>query len=240
MQSRFQSLMRVATIVLVVAILVMVGLLVRHVITSDNTPRTELERAVVAAEEAVRADPEDPSARVKLAAAYLESGAMAAAQEQGEIAVRLDPNDPSAYYVLGLVYLKRGDTEAAIEQLTTAVETEGQLAGFYQDAWAALAEAYDQDGQPERAIEAMDQSINMGPENAQYLVRRAELYERQEMWADALADYVFAITYVPDYEPAIEGIERIRSEHPEAVDEAREKFEIMVPGSEEATTAPAE
>ncbi len=238
MQSRFQSLLRIATIVIVVAILVMVGLLVRYVITTDDTPRTELERAVVAAEESVRADPEDAPARVKLAAAYLESGAMGAAQEQAEIATRLDPNDPSAYYVLGLVLLRQDDQSAAIVQLTKAVETEGQLAGFYQDAWAALAEAYDQDGQDDKAIEAMDKSINLGPENAQYLVRRGELYERQEMWADALADYVFAATYVPDYEPAVEGIERITSEHPEAVDEAREKFEIMVPGSEEATAAP--
>lgn len=218
MESRISLVLRVATVVLVIAIVGVGALMVREIAFRDPTPRTEAERAVVAAEQAVRANPEDPAARVKLAAAYLEQGATRSAAEQAEIAVRLAPADPAGYYVLGIAQRRNGDNEAAIRNLEKAVGTEGQVAAFYQDAYAALARAYEDMGDIDKALEMMDESINNGPENVVLLVERAQMYERLERWAEALFDYTLAMRYVPDYEPAVERFDEIAAQHPDAYD----------------------
>jgi tetratricopeptide (TPR) repeat protein len=216
MDSRISLLLRVVMVVLVVVILGIGAMFVREVAFKDPTPRTEAERAVVASEEAVRANPEDPAARTKLASAYLERGAVASAIEQAQIAVRLAPSEPAGYYVLGLAQRRNGDSDAAIKSLETAVATEGQLAAFYQDAYAALSRAYEDRGDEEKAIEAMDESIKNGPENVVLLVERAKMYERLEKWAEAIFDYTLAMRYVPNYEPAVEGFDNLAAAHPDA------------------------
>lgn len=243
MQSRFALLLRIATVIVVVGIAVVLGFLLKFVLSPDTVPKTELERAVVAAEEAVKADPENSDARIKLAAAYLESGALSSAEKQADIALRLAPDDPAAFYIVGLVAYKNENYSKAITNLSKAANTEGELAAFYQDAWAALADAYDADGQYQKALDAMDKSINEGPENAQYLVRRAQLYESHKKWADALYDFAVAKTYAPDFQEAVDGFNRISEAHPEAVQEAKERWQDDFPTSdstEETEAAPGE
>lgn len=240
MQRRAASIIKILSWLAVAGIVVMLGLLVDHLVFgggASSAPRTEAERAVFAATEAVEANPEDPAARVKLASAYLEQGAVDAALKQARLAVQMDPADPTAYYVLGLAYERAGDGEAAMENLERATTTEGQLAAFYQDANVALARVYLADGRTEDAFTAMDQAIDLGPENAVLLHQRGLMYEEIGEYADALLDYTLALRYVPDYEPALEAYRRVSSEHPEAVDEMRERFDLeTILGSEAATT----
>src|SRR5512143_2448847 len=101
MLSRAVPLFRIITIVLVVA-LVAIGLLIfREVLfaRSDAAPKTEVQRATQAAEAAVKANPKDANARIKLAAAYLEQKNTAKAVEQAEIAIRLKPDEPAGQYI---------------------------------------------------------------------------------------------------------------------------------------------
>lgn len=238
MRFQLSGILNVLTIVLVIGIVAVVALFGTFLLDNDRTPTTELERAVVAAEEAVRANPEDANARIKLAAAYLESGALAAAEEQASVGARLAPTDPSAQYALGLVYSKRGDNEKAIATLTKAANMEGQLAGFYQDVYAALAQVYQRNDQADKALESINGALDFGPENALLLIERAKIYEAEELWADALYDYQQARSYSPDLEEAVEGATRVANEHPESVEEAKQRFEEDNSGSSEPTDAP--
>lgn len=233
MDYRATNVLRIVTIVLVIAIAAVGVLLVSYLIadSGDTTPRTELERAVIAAEEAVRANPESAPSRIKLAAAYLESGALAAAREQADIAIRLSPDDPEGPYILGLIESKDGDHKAAIVQFRKAVGAEGQLAAFYQDVWRSMSSAYERSGDTSQAIGAMDEALNFGPENAELLANRGRLYEAEERWVDALYDYVQAITFVPDYEEALEAARRIVRDHPEALEKLQYQFEVEAPES---------
>lgn len=226
MLSRAMPLLRVATIALAVAILAIAGAFVRFFVLGarSEVPRSEMERAVLAAEEAVRADPETSSARVKLASAYLEQGAKGSAEEQAKIAVRLDPEDPAAHYVLGLVQAARGDDRTAVKTLTKAANTEGQLGPFYQDVWASLSKAQLRLGEEKNALTSIEKAINFGPENAALLYERGQIYEQSKEWADALYDYSLAIQYVPDYEAARDAYDDLAKSHPEAVKEYQKKF----------------
>jgi tetratricopeptide (TPR) repeat protein len=191
-----------------------------------DTPETELERAILAAEEAVRANPQDAAARTKLAAAYLDQGLTGAAAEQAEDALKLDPSDPTPLYVLGRAQLAMGDVDDAVVTLEKAANTEGQLAQFYQDSFYALSQAYEEKGDEEKALEALDEAVNNNPDNVLMIVSRAEYYERHEMWADALFDYTIVLTYVPDHEEALERYTEIAEEYPDAEVQALEWIEI--------------
>jgi len=244
LSSRVLPLLRLLIVVLVVGIVVMVGALLRYAITnSSNTPRTEAERAIVAAEESVRINPNDPTARIKLAAAYLEQGATSKSLEQARIAVRLSPTDPSPYYVLGLAENEARQYDEAIANLTKATSMEGQLAGFYQDAYFALAHAQEAKGNVTAALTSMDQAIANGPSNTPLLVERAQMFERAKMYYDAAVDYAWALRYVPDYSQAREALDKIKQDHPKDYKRAVDRVANMMAGtkpagSDDTTTAP--
>lgn len=238
MQPTDQSVLRWVIIGLVVAV-VALGAVVAYTFVdqlSVSTPETELERAILTAEEAVRANPQDAAARTKLAAAYLDQGLTGAAAEQAEAALKLDPADPTPLYVLGRAQLKMGDVDAAIVTLEAAATTEGQLAQFYQDSYYALSQAYEESGDTSAAVGALDEAVNNNPDNVLLVFSRGQYYERHEMWADALFDYTIVLTYVPDHEEALEAYTRIAEEYPEAEVQAREWIEIWSsdPGSDDA------
>ena len=228
MQLTNQSVLRILTIALVVAVVVLGGVVAYTFIDQLNsdTPTTELERAVMSAEEAVRANPEDGAARTKLAAAYLDQGLTGAAVEQAELAISIDPADPTPQYVLGLAQLKSGDYEAAVATLDKAATSPGQVAQFYQDAYFALSQAHEGLGDQESALQALDEAINNNPDNALMVLERARYYERQEMWADALFDLTIVLTYDPGHEEALAAYETIAEAHPEAEEEAMKNIDI--------------
>jgi tetratricopeptide (TPR) repeat protein len=233
--SRYVPLLRVVIIVLLVVVVALAGAVLWQSVVGANvdSPRSELERGVAAAEQAVKADPDNPTARVKLAAAYLESKRYGEARDQAEIALRLSPENAAGYYILGLSHVSAGDLDAGIANLEKAVTTEGQLAAFYQDAYVALARAQADNGDLEGAIESMGEALDKGPENALLLHERGTFFERAEMWTDALYDYAFALEYVPDYEPAQEAFDRLAAAHPDALDALKQIATEL--GSEEST-----
>ena len=234
---RTSTILRVLVVVLIIGLVVMAGAFVRLIVTGGqpDAPRTELERAVFAAEEAVKANPEDPASRLKLAAAYMEQNSYGLAEEQAEIALRLSPNDPGAFYIIGLSQQRQDDNKNAIENLTKAVDSDGQVAQFYQDAYVALARAQEADGDVEGALESLNKAIDFGPENALLLYERGQMFERQDNFTFAAMDYGWALSYVPSYQPARDAFERIQEEHPKEWDEAVKLLqETEAPGGAEA------
>ncbi|MHB9148475.1 MAG: tetratricopeptide repeat protein [Thermoleophilia bacterium] len=238
MLARSLPLLRVFVVVLVVALVIVLGALGWVILFDQNsdTPRTEAERSLLAAEQAVKANPESATSRVKLAAAYIEQGRFGDATEQAEIAVRLSPDDPSAYYILGKAQDAGGNASAAIASLEKAAGLEGQIAAFYQDVYVALARVHEKAGNDEAALSSMDTAIDFGPENAILLFERGQIHESQGNWSFALLDYAWALDYVPNYEPALNAFSNLSAAHPEALGEVRQWQEQ---GQEEATeTAP--
>lgn len=215
MSARAVQILRLVIVVLVVAIVGFAAATVRHIVSADpSTPKTELDRAVFAAEEAVKANPDDPTARVKLAAAYLERNNTRGALEQSRFAVRLAPKEPAAYYVLGMSLAAQGDHDEAIKQLTKAADTKGQMAPFYQDVNVALAREYEAIGNSKKAIVAMSKALNYGPENVVLLVERAQMNERAKDWMNAMDDYAAALEYMPQHEEARKAFNKLKKDHP--------------------------
>jgi tetratricopeptide (TPR) repeat protein len=82
------------------------------------------KQAASAFQEAVRADPNDFQARLRLGAALYKARMLKAAREQLDAAVELDPNSSSARYELARVERAQGDLGAALKNLQIAERQE--------------------------------------------------------------------------------------------------------------------
>jgi Flp pilus assembly protein TadD len=125
-------LLKAIAFILFLAILVTLVSIAKSLLVKDKlvAPRTELERAEYTAVQATKANPNDPKARIKLAAVYLEKGNAVSAIKEALNATRLAPDDAEAFYVLGLSYKAQGDLVKAKNELIKSTKTTGQLAPF--------------------------------------------------------------------------------------------------------------
>lgn len=227
-----QRIVKIAIGVLVVAIVVVSGALLRFVFSGGrpSAPRTELERVVFSSEEAVRANPNDPAARIKLAAAYLEEKNTRGAMDQAKVAVRLQPDKPDAYYMLGLAQDATGDHAGAVKTLTKAVGIKGQLAQFYQDTYVALGQAQEQAGDAKAALASMSKAIDYGPENTVVLVARGDMYKRMNKFYEAAVDYVWTLYYDPQNSQVRSELEQMARDHAAEVKKASQTVAKIADG----------
>ncbi len=234
---RLVPVLKGVIVVCVVGLIVLAGLFVRFVVVGglgDNVPRSEVERGVFAAEEAVQANPKNADARIRLAAAYIERNSPRQAIEQAQLAIRLEPKNPAAYYVLGLAQTKLGQNDAAVVSLVKAANTQGQQAPFYQDAFTALARAYERAGDDKKAIDSFTKAINFNPENSLLLYERGQYFERKKDWKMALYDYGWALTYAPNYQPARDRFDAIAKDHPKELKEIQSSITAQTQGLQPA------
>lgn len=206
------TVIRWLTYLVIAGIIFVSVLLVNSLVnqTRIKTPRTEVERAIVVAEMAVKADPNDPRARANLAAAYLAAGRFSDAVRQSEYAIRLNPDDGSGYLVLGIAQRELGRFDDAVKNIRRAIEDKNKTADWYVKAWLELAITYEKKGDYKKAKEALDGAIGFFPEAANLYLERARVTEKLGNYYGALLDYQAVLTFDPDNREAREAIDRIR------------------------------
>lgn len=211
-------LLKMIIVVLVIAVFGTGGLIIRHIVfdSKDTTPRTEAERALLLAAQAVKADPNDPRARIKLAAVYLDIGRINVAVSEAQTATKLAPDDAEAFYILGLAQREKGNLSGAAITLEKAVKMEGKLAPFYQTCWAELARIYLKQERYKEAIKAYDSALGFGPESAPLLYEMGRAYEQSGDKAKAIAYFEEALQFVPDYNEAQKALAKLKKEQASA------------------------
>jgi len=65
------------------------------------------------------------------------------------------------------------------------------------------------------------------------LFEQGQLYERSEDWTNAMDDYLSALSFSPDYEPAKSALEKLMKDHPAEYKKLVESYDGT------ATAAPA-
>lgn len=198
--------------VLVAAIVFVGALLVYSIVnqTQDKTPRTEAERAIIVAETAVKADPNDPKARANLAAAYLAAGRYSDALKQAEYAMKLNPDEGTGFLVAGIAQRELGRYDEAIKNIEKALQDQNKTADWYMKAWIELAVTYEKKGDLKGAKKALDGAIGYFPEGADLYYERARITEKMGNYYGALLDYQAVLLFDPENEAAKDAINRIR------------------------------
>jgi tetratricopeptide (TPR) repeat protein len=198
--------------VLVAAIIFVFILLINSYVnqTKNKTPRSEAERAIIVAETAVKADPNDPKARANLAAAYLAAGRYSDALKQADYAIKLNPDEGTGYLVKGIAQRELGQFDDSIKNIERALKDQSKTADWYMKAWIELALTYEKKGDLKKAKEALDGAISFFPEGADLYYERARISEKLGNYYGALLDYQAVLEFDPDNRQAREAINRIR------------------------------
>jgi len=221
------AILRGAIVLVTIAIVIVGILVVRAALqaSANKTPRTEAERAVMVAEEAVKADPNDAHARADLAAAYLAAGRYSDASKQAEYAIRLNPDEGTGYLVAGIAARELGRYEEAINYLRRGLEDQSKTADWYMKAYAELARTYEKAGRLKDAKEALNDAIGFFPEGADLYFERARITEKMKDYKNAILDYQAVLEFDPTNEAAKEAIKRLQplAEQQESTGTAKKK-----------------
>lgn len=129
------------------------------------------DRAVEQAEQAVRSDPGDLTARVSLGGAYLMRARDTEAITQFSTVLQVDPSFLDARRGLGIAYLRQGKPELAIPDFQQIIEARrgGEFAGVdkpLQEAYYFLASAQVKLQQHDAAIDSAQHALTIDKTDA--------------------------------------------------------------------------
>jgi tetratricopeptide (TPR) repeat protein len=120
----------------------------RHGYAEALWQRGALDEAVAQMEEAVRLSGNDPERRVQLGGMYLHRGEAQRAGQQASLALAADPQHAGAWALSGQVQQAQGERDAALASFHRALS----LRANYPQVQIAIAEIYQQQNRPQRAL----------------------------------------------------------------------------------------
>lgn len=107
-----------------------------------------------------------------LGLAYLEENQLDKAEEEFLKVVNKVPDDAMGYANLGIIYMRKGQYDKAEEQLNDAINIDSEN----PDIKLILAEVFEAAGENKKAIEVLQQSLDLYPNHIRSLYRISELF----------------------------------------------------------------
>ncbi len=203
--ARLNRMLLWALVAVSVVVLGVTGFLAWTVFMTPDVPRSALEQDLFRTRGLVELSPDDPNARVEYASALYRAGDVQAAVRELEAALEIQPGHGGALYNLAVVHWYNGERDKAIEDLRTLV----QKHPADQAAWFRLG-AFLEDRQDWKgAGEAFQRAVELRPEDAPARVRFGRALAKLDKVEEARAQYEAALQYVPDYKPALEGLDAL-------------------------------
>lgn len=156
--------------------------------------------AIPALQEMIHLQPERPSTYIQLGKAHRQNGDPEKARDVFSKISGLDHATPSGLYQAGDALLDMGDIEPAMNCLEKAAhisQANAQSDPILPEIWARLADGLTMNGQPEEALDLLDQAIAEDLDQPQYRVKKADLLIDQERYQAALASLKNALDLNP-------------------------------------------
>jgi import receptor subunit TOM70 len=130
----------------------------------------------------------------KAVAAY-ESHDWAAAEKALRSLVASEPENAAAYAYLALVHLEQDKAGPAGEEVSKA----GELAADSVETKVARARLAVENGEPDRAMAILSETLEAEPGNTLALYHRGQVYFRSDQFEAAAADFEKVIEEKPDH-----------------------------------------
>lgn len=199
--------LRVAVLVVFVALLVVGVMLFRTLMFEEREPRTMAELKIYRAEQMVKKVPDDPRSRWALGSAYLEVGRDEEAAEEFKTAVKLAPDSWELHFALGNAYVVLAKQRAAVKEFKTAIK----LAPTVGDNYYSLGKVYLDAKQYEEAVKVLQEGLKVGAGAADTRFLLAQAYEATGKSELAIKEYRETLRYLPDYQEARTALERLEN-----------------------------
>lgn len=127
----------------------------------ESAPITDPEELVLAWQEVVEAQPDDPQAHYNLGVALAEVGRSEEALREYQATIRLDPNHFPALYNVGNNLARLQQFDEAIEMFNRAILVDGDFAPVH----FMLGVAYFESGRFDDAVSATRQGLEIDPDD---------------------------------------------------------------------------
>jgi tetratricopeptide (TPR) repeat protein len=220
----------IAILSMTIVVLAVVGWMVYAVIALTAAPRTAVERQVMTLENLSRSEPTNGQVWADWAKALMGTGDLSRAADViargSEVASDTAPIELAEASLL----VKQGRPGDALDLLNklvasllkaeatkvkelaavgTVLSADALTSQFLVDAQILRGEVLTQQKRPTDAIAAYSFALTRDGQMADVLVMRADLYASTGANDKAETDYRKALTMLPDYAPAIEGLKRL-------------------------------
>jgi len=159
----------------------------------------------------VKKSPRDPQMRLELGWLYVQMKDYKKALEEYNNALKLDPKNLDAKLNIAIVYGEQKDYPRAKAELEKLVKENPA----FVDARAALASVHYHLKEYDAAAKHYQFIINANPGTVDYIAMLGKVLEDKGDKQGAIAQYQKALSYVPDYQPAAEGLKRLGGKAPE-------------------------
>jgi O-antigen ligase len=164
-----------------------------YLVPSAPDPTQYVEEAVSHYEAAIKHCPEFFLYHFELGKLYLQTSNSKAMDEFIKT-VRLNPIDSGAHATLGFAYLKlKKDMSMAKIQLEEALRLDAKN----PDAYLGFGSLYEEQGEPDKALENYQLAVKYDAKNAFAYYRAGVIYENKGMLPEAMNNLFYAVKYNP-------------------------------------------
>lgn len=193
------------------AVALTVAFVTASYLTDPGSGPSSAERDVKEAEAAVRADPNDPAARLSLASAYLRADRSEDALGQFQEALVIEPENEEALLGAGVSQLELGRLEGAVEAFgaIVALNQDNPYAEVNQRLETAhyyLGRVYREQGRLDESINELRLALKINRSDADVLFELGQSFHASGQYEDAVSAYEVALAFVPDFVEAYEGL----------------------------------
>lgn len=171
----------------------------------EKMPQNFLELATAEAKKSIAKNPQDFVARLRLGAAYQARKRYKEAESEYKRAAELNPGSAQPHYQLGLLYEQLTKTSLAIEELNQALILDPKN----EDVIFKLGALYLKEKKYDQAIGVLQKGVEMSPYSADFHYNLGLALEKSGTRDIALIHYQQALQFVPDYQEAKAGLNRV-------------------------------
>ena len=159
------------------------------------------EHGISALKELTRIDPDYHAAYIHLGKAYASAGNQEGANTALSEILTFEDVQPEDLFQAGDELIKLGNLESGMKCLTKAAnicEANPTPSPLLPEIWSRLAAGIEMNGDPQKALELLDQAISADLDQASLRIQKADLLIRQDRFQAAIASLSNALDLSPD------------------------------------------
>lgn len=196
MDGNLRKILVYLTIFLTIAIMAILGIMLRDVFMTKGVPTNPGEQAYVVAKAMTTKNPKDADAWFRLAKAEADLGRTGDAIAHMKKAIELKPAAPMLHYTLGLIYLDSNKEKEAIAEFQRELQVTGNKNEL---AWYELGVLMNKKKDYKTAVVYLSNALQRMEAGADAYYHLGKAYEGLGQNDYAMRYYQEALKYIPDH-----------------------------------------
>jgi tetratricopeptide (TPR) repeat protein len=206
MDSRLRKPLIYTITILIIAIVALIGIMIKNVFLERNIPQNPAEQAFAQANALVQKDPKNAEYLFERAKANGDLGRTKSAIEDLRRAIELRPSAPMLHYTLARIYTDTGNDRNAVLELQSELkvtENKNEL------AWFDLGRIYNRHRDFEQAIYCLNNALLRMKSGADAHFELGKAYQGIGKYNLAASEYEEVLKFIPDDVDAQSALKKI-------------------------------